>query len=86
MQEFFPYVIISFFTSIISATIGMAGGTALLSLMLFVQPVSTVIPLHAAAQFISNASRSWLLRNHVAKSLFYPFALGSVIGNLISLY
>jgi uncharacterized membrane protein YfcA len=81
-----PFVVISFFTSIISATIGMAGGTALLSLMLFTLPASTAIPLHAAAQFMSNASRSWLLRIKVAKRLFLPFAAGSIIGNGVSFF
>lgn len=74
----------SFFTSIISATVGMAGGTVLLSIMLlFLQP-SVVIPLHAGNQLISNFSRCWLLRNHIKWKFFTPFAVASVFGNIFA--
>ena len=85
-QEFLPMIIISFCTSIISATVGMAGGTTLLSLMIWSMPVSTAIPLHAAAQLMSNASRAWLLRIHIAWAIFFPFVLGSIMGNVLAFY
>jgi uncharacterized membrane protein YfcA len=81
-----PLLIISFITSIISATVGMAGGTTLLSLMIWVMPVQTAIPLHAAAQLMSNASRTWFLRKAVHYKLFIPFALGSVVGNAFAFF
>ena len=77
-------VLSAFFTSIISATVGMAGGTVLLSIMLFFLPAAGAIPLHAANQLISNASRSWLLRSHIRWDFFTPFAFAAIIGNVAS--
>lgn len=74
----------SFFTSIISATVGMAGGTVLLSVMLlFLQP-AVVIPLHAGNQLISNFSRCWLLRQHIQWQYFIPFSIASSLGNIFA--
>ncbi len=77
---------LSFLTAIISATLGMAGGTILLTFMLLLLPAPTVIPLHAINQFVSNARRAWLLQKQIIASFFLYFALGSLLGNILSYY
>ena len=72
------------FTSIISATVGMAGGTILLSILLIYYNPATAIPLHAFNQVVSNARRSWLLRSHIHLAFMYAFCAGAIIGNTIS--
>jgi uncharacterized protein len=52
-------------TAVLSATIGMAGGIVLLSVMLLFLPPLAAIPLHGAVQLVSNASRTWIQRRHV---------------------
>lgn len=74
----------SFFTSILSATISMAGGTVLLSLMCLMLPLKIVLPLHATNQFMSNLSRCILLRNYIINKYFWSFIAGAVIGNIAS--
>ncbi len=49
----------------LSGVIGLAGGTALLAVMLlFLEPL-VAIPLHAVVQLFSNGSRTWIQRRHV---------------------
>jgi uncharacterized membrane protein YfcA len=71
-------------TSILSATVGMAGGTVLLSILLFCFIPSTAIPLHAVNQLVANAQRSWLLRKHVNRHYLTAFCGGALIGNFTS--
>lgn len=74
----------AFFTSIISATVGMAGGTVLLSILLLFFNAATAIPIHAANQFVSNFRRCWLLRTSIRWEFFAPYAVGALIGNTFS--
>lgn len=71
-------------TSIISATVGMAGGTVLLSILLLFFTPSISIPLHAANQFVSNFRRCWLLRENIRWNFFASYAIGATIGNTFS--
>lgn len=75
-------VVIAFFTSVISATLSMAGGTILLSFMSISMPISTLIPVHGAIQFVSNFWRCFLLRNNIKMDWFLYFCIGSVIGTI----
>lgn len=77
-------IIAAFGTSIISATVGMAGGTVLLSVMLLFMTPQIVLPIHAANQLISNFRRCWLLRDAIHFSYFYRFCTGAIIGNITS--
>ncbi len=74
------------FTSLISATIGMAGGTVLLSILLFYFNPATSIALHALNQLASNGQRSWILRSHINLPFMYAFCGGALIGNMISVW
>lgn len=74
------------FTSIISATIGIAGGILLLSLMTFYYPMTVIIPIHGVVQLLSNSSRVLFLREKISKPLFWTTALGVPFGTLIAVY
>lgn len=73
-------VVLSAFTSALSASVGIGGGVALLAAMTFVVPVSALIPVHAVVQFGSNAGRIALLLRDVAWRLLGPFVAGGLVG------
>lgn len=86
-----PLLLVLFFfvsalTSIISATVGMAGGTVLLSFLSLFYGYRELIPLHAANQLVSNGTRVWILRQHVHKARFIRFVIGSSIGVALGTY
>lgn len=76
--------IASFFTSILSGTLGMAGGITLLSFMTFFLPLNLIIPIHGVIQFISNISRSWFLKKHIKWPIFWYFCIGAPLGMLLA--
>lgn len=65
----------AFLTSILSAIVGMAGGITLLSVMLLNLEPLVAIPLHGAVQLVSNGSRAWIQRSHVAWPIVARFAV-----------
>ena len=73
-------IVASFFTSALTASFGVGGGTVMILLMGFFIPVAALIPVHGAVQFGSNTGRAWHQRAHVRRDIFTPFALGSVVG------
>ncbi len=65
----------AFATSILSAVIGMAGGITLLAVMLlFLEPLAA-IPLHGVIQLLSNGSRAFIQREHVARGILFRYAI-----------
>jgi len=73
-------VVASFFTSALTASFGVGGGTVMLLLLGFFIPVAALIPVHGAVQFGSNTGRAWHQRVHVRRDIFTPFSIGSVAG------
>lgn len=71
----------------VSGFIGMAGGVLLLVLMfiLGVEP-AVAIPVHAAVQIASNASRLFVHRRHVKWSAWSLFAIAAVPGPVLGLW
>ena len=68
-------MVVAFATSILSAIVGMAGGIVLLSVMLlFLEPL-VAIPLHGVVQLVSNSSRAWIQRQHVAWDIVGRYAV-----------
>ena len=65
----------AFFTAILSAIVGMAGGMTLLSVMLLFLPPLAAIPLHGAIQLASNFSRSVIQREHARYDLLWRYGL-----------
>lgn len=69
-------------TSIISGTIGMAGGIVLLAIMAEFFAPTILIPLHGCVQLVSNVSRTFILREHLKAAITGPFILGGILGAL----
>jgi uncharacterized membrane protein YfcA len=65
----------AFFTAILSAIVGMAGGMTLLSVMLWFLPPLAAIPLHGAIQLASNFSRTVIQREHARYDLLWRYGL-----------
>jgi len=73
---------IVFFTSCLTAIIGMGGGVLLITLMPGLVPAGAIIPLHAATQLASNLSRAAFGWRSIAWSIVPPFTAGAVAGAL----
>lgn len=73
----------AFGTSVISATLGVAGGILLLSLMTPFFAPTALIPIHGAVQLASNLTRVTLLVKHASRPLITQFTLGTLIGSLV---
>lgn len=67
-------------TSAFTAVTGMGGGMMLIALMPFFLPASAIIPVHAATQLVSNASRAWFGRDEIHWEYLRQFILGSLLG------
>lgn len=72
-------------TSIISAVCGMGGGIVLLSIMTFFMPFQLIVPIHGVVQLISNFTRTWFLKKHIIRPIFFFFLLGLPFGSIISI-
>jgi uncharacterized membrane protein YfcA len=73
-------VVASFFTSGLTAAFGLGGGIALITLMGYLLPVASLIPVHGVVQLGSNTGRAFIQRHHVQWSAAIPFLAGSAIG------
>ncbi|MEZ5648230.1 MAG: sulfite exporter TauE/SafE family protein [Alphaproteobacteria bacterium] len=73
-------IVLSFFTSALTAAVGIGGGLLMLAAMASVLPTPLVIPTHGAIQFGSNIGRATLMRRHVIWIYLWPFLIGSIIG------
>jgi len=65
----------SFFTSMLSGMLGLAGGMTLLTILLVFYDPLTAIPLHGVIQLVSNSSRAWIQRKHVEGELVGWYSL-----------
>jgi uncharacterized membrane protein YfcA len=73
-------VLLSFFTSLLTAAFGIGGGLVMLSCMTYIVPVTALIPVHGAVQFGSNAGRAILQRKYIAWPELFAFMAGGAIG------
>lgn len=73
-------VVLSFFTSALTAAVGIGGGVTLLAAMTFVVPAASLIPVHGVVQLGSNTGRAVVMARQAALRLLVPFTLGAVIG------
>lgn len=73
-------VFASFFTSALTAAAGIGGGLLMLALMAYLIPATAIIPVHGLVQLGSNASRTWVQREHINWRLSRIFLAGSVVG------
>ena len=73
----------SFFTSALTAALGLGGGVAMLAIMGTGLPVNTLLPVHGIVQLGSNFGRSVIQRKHLIWPLIGAFVLGSVVGVIV---
>lgn len=71
---------IVFFTSCLAGVIGMGGGILLIALMPGLVPAAAIIPIHAATQLASNASRAAFGWRDIDKGIIPAFTLGALAG------
>ena len=81
--EFYGLIILSFFTSFVTAAFGIGGGSILLAVMANIVPAKALIPVHGTIQFGSNIGRAALLLKQVDQSRLVWFTIGSSVGAVI---
>ena len=81
MTENLFLVIAAFFTSFLSAIIGMGGGITLLGIMAIIMPDGfLVVAYHGIIQFVSNITRTYVFRNDIDKKIFSRYSKGLFFG------
>lgn len=81
--SFWGLVILSGFTSMLTASFGIGGGMLLLAVIAQAIPMKAIIPVHGAVQLGSNAGRMIVMFNNIVWSHFAWFAAGSLVGALV---
>ncbi len=76
-------VFFSFFTSALTAALGLGGGLALLAAMSVLFPPAAVVPVHGVAQLGSNLSRLSFLRAHARWGIVLWFLGGAAVGSIL---
>lgn len=76
-------VVLSFFTSAVTATFGLGGGALLIAVMALIFPPVVAVPVHGLVQLGSNGGRALLLRGYVKWHFVGFFVLGSAAGSLL---
>jgi uncharacterized protein len=76
-------MLLSFFTSAVTATFGLGGGAMLIAAMAMVFPPLVAVPVHGLVQLGSNAGRAMLMRAHVQWRFAGWFLIGSAAGALL---
>jgi len=75
-------IIVAFFTSTLTAIVGLGGGILLLAVMAIILPPIAIIPVHGTVQLCSNITRAWFGRTDLQITLLLPFATGVALGGL----
>lgn len=76
-------VVVSFFTSMLTASMGIGGGTVLLAIMAQVLPAKAIVPVHGVVQLGSNTGRTLIMLKDVNVLFTVYFLLGCVVGALV---
>ena len=69
-----------FFTSALTTSTGVGGGSLLLALMLQFMTPGAAIPIHGAMQTVANGWRIWLLRENMLWPIILRFGIPMPIG------
>ncbi|WP_416138414.1 sulfite exporter TauE/SafE family protein [Halomonas sp. HK25] len=75
-------VLVSAFTSAVTAAVGVGGGLLMIMALAQVMPAAALIPVHGMVQLGSNAGRTVLTWRHVDRTLLAAFLPGVVLGAL----
>jgi uncharacterized protein len=86
MTSLLILVATALFASIVSGMTGMGGGTILLAVMASVVETSSVVPLHAGVQLVSNSTRLILFFKHIRWKILLLFIIGIIPGALVGIY
>lgn len=78
--SFYGLVVLSFFTSLLTAAAGIGGGMLMLAALAQVLPVKAIIPVHGLVQLGSNTGRAFVMLKHVHWFYFLWFTIGSIVG------
>jgi len=81
-MDTFLLIIAAFFSSTVTAVVGVGGGVLLISLMPLFLPPLAIVPLHGVVQLASNASRSLFAWQQVDWKIVRPFVIGLLLGCL----
>jgi uncharacterized membrane protein YfcA len=73
-------IVVSFFTSALTAAFGIGGGVAMLGALAGTVPPAVIVAVHGVVQLGSNLGRAVLQKDHVNWPLFWRFMVGAVIG------
>ena len=76
-------IVAAFFSSTLTATVGLGGGILLISLMPGILPAAAVVPVHGGVQLASNLSRAALGARHIRWPLVATYAAGALLGAAI---
>jgi uncharacterized membrane protein YfcA len=74
---------VSFLGSLISAAMGLGGGSLVLAVMALFLPPAVLIPVHGMVQFGSNGGRAALMRSHILLGIVPAFLIGTILGAAI---
>jgi len=74
---------IAFCASVLAAVMGMGGGILLITLMPGLVPAPAILPLHAAIQLASNASRAFFGWRHIDAGIIPGFVVGALLGAVL---
>ncbi len=74
---------LSFFTSLLTAAVGIGGGMLLLAVMAQILPVPAIVPVHGVVQLGSNAGRAFVMRPNIDGRIFLYFLGGSIVGAIL---
>ncbi|MCJ8285245.1 sulfite exporter TauE/SafE family protein [Halomonas sp.] len=77
-------ILLSGVTSMISASLGVGGGTLLIMTMAQVMPAAALIPVHGMVQLGSNGGRLAMSWRHVHWPLLATFVPGALVGALVA--
>ena len=85
--EIIVLIIAAFFSSTISAILGMGGGIILLGIMaIFIPNGFMVIAIHGMIQLISNSTRTYIFKKNIKKKIIKEFIFGVIVGSIVSIF
>lgn len=85
MIETLALIVAAFLTSMLSAVIGMGGGITLLGIMALIMPDGyLVVAYHGIVQLASNATRTFVYRDHLHRPILRRFLIGLITGLALS--
>ena len=76
-------IVLSFFTSFLSAAFSIGGGIVMLAVLSPLLPTSSLIPVHGIIQLGSNFGRAILLFKYIKRDTILPYAIGSIVGSFL---